>query len=69
MNFDSSEYISILLDNFVKKYPQYSYSKLTNIEVNDKMFSIMNKTGNKTNKIKKTVSWDTKLYVIYNYQH
>jgi hypothetical protein len=65
MNFDSSEYINVLLDNFVKKYPQYSYSKLKQTDVNDKIFSIMNKTGVKKNC--KTVSWDTKLYVTYIY--
>ena len=65
MNFDSSEYINVLLDNFVKKYPQYSYSKLKQNDVGDKIFSIMNKTGVK--KICKTVSWDTKLYVTYIY--
>lgn len=65
MNFDSSEYINVLLDNFVKKYPQYSYSKLKQTDVTDKIFSIMNKTGVKKNC--KTVSWDTKLYVTYIY--
>jgi len=65
MNFDSSEYINVLLDNFVKKYPQYSYSKLKQTDVNDKIFSIMNKTDIK--KSCKTVSWDTKLYVTYIY--
>jgi|TARA_B100000497_G_C7397492_1_gene252301 hypothetical protein len=65
MNFDSSEYINVLLDNFVKKYPQYSYSKLKKNDVDDKIFSIMNKTGVEKNC--KTVSWDTKLYVTYIY--
>ena len=65
MNFDSSEYINVLLDNFVKKYPQYSYSKLKQTDVTDKIFSIMNKTGVEKNC--KTVSWDTKLYVTYIY--
>jgi hypothetical protein len=65
MNFDSSEYINVLLDDFVKKYPQYSYSKLKQNDVGNKIFSIMNKTGVKKNC--KTVSWDTKLYVTYIY--
>jgi len=65
MNFDSSEYINVLLDNFVKKYPQYSYSKLKQTDVNDKIFSIMNKTGIK--KKCKTVSWDNELHVTYIY--
>jgi len=65
MNFDSSEYINVLLDNFVKKYPQYSYSKLKQTDVTDKIFSIMNKTGVKKNC--KTVSWDNELYVTYIY--
>jgi len=64
MNFDSSEYINVLLDNFVKKYPQYSYSKLKQTDVNDKIFSIMNKTCIKKCK---TVSWNTKLHVTYIY--
>jgi len=65
MIFDSSEYINVLLDDFVKKYPQYSYSKLKQNDVGNKIFSIMNKTGVKKNC--KTVSWDTKLYVTYIY--
>jgi len=65
MKFDSSEYINVLLDNFVKKYPQYSYSKLKQTDVNDKIFSIMNKTGVEKNC--KTVSWDTELHVTYIY--
>jgi len=64
MNFDSSEYINVLLDNFVKKYPQYSYSKLKQTDVNDKIFSIMNKTCIKKCK---NVSWDTDLHVTYIY--
>jgi len=65
MNFDSSEYINVLLDNFVKKYPQYSYTKLKKNDVNDKILSIMNKTGIKKNC--KTVSWDTEPRITYIY--
>jgi hypothetical protein len=81
MNFDTESYINILLDNFARNHAYYSYLKLKKCNRSDKYFapytknllsedqalySIIKENVSGKNSGKK-VSWDTKLFVEYNY--
>lgn len=81
MKFDTESYINTLLDNFARNHAYYSYLKLKKCKRSDKYFapytknllseeyqphSIIKENVSSKNSGKK-VSWNTKLFVEYNY--
>ena len=81
MKFDTESYINTLLDNFARNHAYYSYLKLKNVNVvinilrhipkicyqKNISFIVLLKKMYLVKTLAKKVSWDTKLFVEYNY--